>query len=72
MDFFRTTYRFPRRQGDLQFRVPINGNVAAACSPSGWMLPSPRSDESLDLHVFVPAFSVQVSLMILTRTFGLL
>lgn len=49
-------------RGPSQLRIHINSTVADACSPTGWLLPSPRSDQALELHVYLtaipcPAFS---------------
>lgn len=49
-------------RGPSQIRISINATVVEACSPSGWLLPPPRSNQALDLHVFLtsiqcPTFS---------------
>ncbi|XP_013713521.2 uncharacterized protein LOC106417228 [Brassica napus] len=59
---FGQLIRFLGDRGPSQLRVPINASVAEACSPYGWSLPSPRSNEALELHIYLtsiqcPTFS---------------
>lgn len=39
--------------GPRNLRIPINSKVAAAVDGDGWILPSPRSSNALELHVFL-------------------
>lgn len=44
--------------GPRRLRLPLNSSVADACSQSGWLLPSPRSDAELQLHTHLKMISL--------------
>uniref|UniRef100_A0A0D3EB43 Reverse transcriptase zinc-binding domain-containing protein n=1 Tax=Brassica oleracea var. oleracea TaxID=109376 RepID=A0A0D3EB43_BRAOL len=59
---FGQLIHFQGQCGPYQLRVPINGLVADACSLTAWSLPPPRSDKTVELHIFLtsiqcPAYS---------------
>ncbi|XP_010431573.1 PREDICTED: uncharacterized protein LOC104715904 [Camelina sativa] len=39
--------------GPNQVGIPLQGKVAHACSPTGWNLRPARSNQALDLHIFL-------------------
>ena len=46
------------RDGTRRLRIRIDAPVAAACSPTAWRLPNPRSEEEVSLHAFLSATSL--------------
>lgn len=40
-------------EGPRSLTIPTSAKVANACSASGWLLPSPRSDAALNLHTYL-------------------
>lgn len=52
-------------RGPSQLRVPLHGSVSDACSTTSWSIASPRSDEALELQIYLtcvpcPAFSTDL------------
>ena len=40
-------------RGPSQLRVPLHGSISDACSTTGWSIASPRSDEALELQIYL-------------------
>lgn len=44
--------------GPRRLRLPLTSTVADACSQTGWLLPSPRSEAELQLHTHLTLISL--------------
>lgn len=50
--------RFLGESGPRNLCTPLHYNVSQACNDSRWLLPSPRSEEAVQLHVFLTTLSL--------------
>ncbi|KAG7568378.1 Reverse transcriptase zinc-binding domain [Arabidopsis thaliana x Arabidopsis arenosa] len=50
---FGPLIKFVGTDGPRALRIPINAKVSDACNSVGWILPSPRSDHVMRLHVYL-------------------
>lgn len=50
---FGQLINFLGARGPSQLMININATVADACSSTAWLLPPPRSNQALDLHIFL-------------------